>query len=167
VRAGDILKAMHDQTPVQIAWVTPDLDATERALTTLLGAKKWIRMPAVHFAPDSCTYRGRPADFVADISLSYAGDTQLELIAPVSGESIYTEYLDRSGPGLHHICVEVDDVEAALAERGAEVVQRGVMPGGMEFAYVTAEQAGVPYIEIAHIPPEIRAFFDYVKQEQR
>lgn len=54
-----------------------------------------------------------------------------------------------------------------MAERDAEVVQRGLMPGGMEFAYVSAEDAGVPYIEIAHIPPEIRAFFDYVKQEQR
>jgi catechol 2,3-dioxygenase-like lactoylglutathione lyase family enzyme len=159
--------AMHAQTPVQIAWVTPDLDATEKALTTLLGAKKWIRMAAVHFGPDACTYRGRPADFVADIALSYAGDTQLELIAPVRGVSIYTEFLDRAGPGLHHICVEVDDVERALAERNAEVVQRGLMPGGMEFAYVSAQGAGVPYIEIAHIPPEIRAFFDYVKQEQR
>ena len=158
---------MHDQTPVQIAWVTPDLDATEEALTTLLGAKKWIRMPAVHFGPDTCTYRGRPADFVADISLSYAGETQLELIAPVRGESIYTEFLDRAGAGLHHICIETDDLERALAQRDAEVVQRGLMPGGMEFAYVSAEGAGVPYIEIAHIPPEIRAFFDYVKQEQR
>ena len=55
----------------------------------------------------------------------------------------------------------------ALAERGAEVVQRGVMAGGIEFAYVSAEAAGVPYIEIAHISPEIRAFFDHVKQEQR
>ena len=158
---------MHDQTPVQIAWVTRDLDATEKALTTLLDAKKWIRMPGVHFGPDTCTYRGGPADFVADISLSCAGDTQLELIAPVKGESIYTEYLDRAGPGLHHICIEADDVERALAERNAEVVQRGVMPGGMEFAYVSAPAAGVPYIEIAHISPEIRAFFDYVKQEQR
>jgi catechol 2,3-dioxygenase-like lactoylglutathione lyase family enzyme len=157
---------MHAQTPVQIAWVTRDLDATEKALTTLLGAKKWIRMPGVHFGPEACTYRGRPADFVADISLSYAGDTQLELIAPVNGDSIYTEFLDQAGAGLHHICVEVDDVEAALATRGAEVVQRGVMPGGMEFAYVTAAQAGVPYLEIAYIPSEIRAFFDYVKQEQ-
>ena len=59
---------MHAQTPVQSAWVTPDLDATEKALTTLLGAKKWIRMAAVHFGPDACTYRGRPADFVADIA---------------------------------------------------------------------------------------------------
>jgi catechol 2,3-dioxygenase-like lactoylglutathione lyase family enzyme len=156
---------MHAQTPVQIAWVTTDLTATEEALTTLLGAKKWIRVPDVHFGPDSCTYRGQPADFVASISFSYAGDTQLELISPVSGESVYTEFLDRAGPGLHHICVEVDDVDAAVGT--AEVLQRGVMPGGMEFAYVTAQAAGVPYIEIAHIPSEIRAFFDYVKQEQQ
>jgi hypothetical protein len=131
---------MHAQTPVQIAWVTTDLTATEGALTTLL-------------------------DFVASISFSYAGDAQLELICPISGENVYTEFLDRAGPGLHHVCVEVDDVDAAVGT--AEVLQRGVMPGGMEFAYVTAEAAGVPYIEIAHIPPEIRAFFDYVKQEQQ
>ncbi|HZN78102.1 MAG TPA: VOC family protein [Mycobacterium sp.] len=158
---------MPDQTPVQIAWVTRDLDATEKALTTLLGAKKWIRLPGVHFGPDACTYRGRPADFVADISLSYAGDTQLELIAPVAGESIYTEFLNRAGAGLHHICIEADDVERAVAERDADVVQRGVMPGGMEFAYISADDAGVPYIEIAYISPEIRAFFDYIKQEQQ
>jgi catechol 2,3-dioxygenase-like lactoylglutathione lyase family enzyme len=158
---------MIDQTPVQIAWVTRDLDATEKALTILLGAKKWIRMPGVHFGPDACTYRGKPADFVADISLSYAGETQLELIAPVNGQSIYTDFLDRAGAGLHHICIEVEDVERALAERDAEAVQRGLMPGGMEFAYVSAEAAGVPYIEIAHIPPVIRAFFDHVKQEQQ
>ena len=47
------------------------------------------------------------------------------------------------------------------------MIQQGVMPGGMRFAYVSAAQAGVPYIEIAHIPPDIRAFFDYVKQEQQ
>lgn len=156
---------MRNQTPVQIAWVTTDLDATEGALTTMLGAKKWIRVPNVHFGPDTCTFRGRPADFVADVSFSYAGDTQLEVIAPVSGDSVYSEFLERSGPGLHHVCVETDDIDEAIG--GAEVVQRGVMPGGMEFAYVSAAAAGVPYIEIAHIPSDIRAFFDYVKQEQQ
>ncbi len=164
---------MNAQTPVQIAWVTHDLDATEAALTGLLGAKKWVRLPDIHFGPDTCTYRGQPADFVADIALSYAGDMQLELIAPVSGENIYTEFLDRCGPGLHHVCVEADNTDAfdaavaAAEQRGTPVVQQGVMPGGMQFAYISAAQAGVPYIEIAHIPPEIRAFFDYVKQEQQ
>ena len=156
---------MRNQTPVQIAWVTEDLDATEDALSTLLGAKKWIRVPDVHFGPDTCTYRGRPADFVAHISFSYAGDTQLEVIAPVTGDSVYREFLDRAGAGLHHICVAVDDVTESVA--GAEVVQRGIMPGGIEFAYVSAEAAGVPYIEVAHIPRDIQAFFDYVKQEQQ
>ena len=59
---------------------------------------------------------------------------------------------------------------AALAEatnRGAEVVQQGVMPGGIHFAYVSAPQAGVPFIEIAYFSPEMRAFYEYIKQEQR
>lgn len=164
---------MFDQTPVQIAWVTRELDATEATLTALMGARKWVRMPAVHFAPDACRYRGAPADFVADISLSYAGDMQLELIAPVSGKSIYTEFLDTCGPGLHHVCIEAPDeaaFERALADAegdGAEVVQDGVMAGGMRFAYVSAPDAGVPFIEIACIPSEIKSFFDYIKLEQQ
>lgn len=161
------------QTPVQIAWVTWDLNATETMLTALLGAKKWVRLPGVHFAPDACTLRGKPADFVADVSLSYAGDTQLELIAPVTGASIYAEFLDAAGPGLHHICVEAasaDEFDAACsdAERsGAPVVSQGTMPGGIRFAYVTAADAGVPYLEIAYVPDEVRSFYDYVKQEQQ
>ena len=164
---------MHDQTPVQVAWVTRDLDATEAALTALTGAKTWVRMPGVHFGPQACTYRGGPADFVADISLSYAGDTQLELIAPVSGPSIYTEFLDRAGPGLHHVCQafpDVDGFEAAVdaaPRAGSPTVMAGTMPGGMRFAYVSAEHAGVPYLEYAYLPPEIHAFFDHIKQEQK
>ena len=160
-------------SPVQIAWVTGDLDATEKALTGLLGVRKWVRMPHVHFAPDSCSYHGEPADFVANISLSYLGDMQLELIEPVRGPNIYSDFLRDSGPGLHHICIEAESPErfaAMLTDAtgcGAPVVQQGVMPGGMRFAYVSAPETGVPFLEIAHIPPEIRAFFDYVKREQR
>ncbi|OBJ48775.1 VOC family protein [Mycobacterium asiaticum] len=161
------------QSPIQIAWVTTDLDATETALTGLLGVRKWIRMPEVHFAPDSCTYRGRPADFVAGVSLSYLGDMQLELLAPVRGENIYSDFLRDHGPGLHHICVEAESPErfdAAVADaagHGANVVQEGTMPGGLRFAYVAAPQSGVPFLEIAYLSPEIRAFYDYIKQEQR
>ncbi|OCB30140.1 lactoylglutathione lyase [Mycobacterium malmoense] len=161
------------QSPTQIAWVTTDLDATETALTGLLGVKKWVRIPEVHFAPDSCSYLGKPADFVASISLSYLGDMQLELIQPVRGENIYSDFLRDSGPGLHHICMEAetprqfDAVLAGAAEFGAAVVQQGVMPGGIRFAYLSAPQAAVPFLEIAYIAPEMRAFYDYIKQEQR
>lgn len=161
------------QSPTQIAWVTTDLDATETALTGLLGVRKWVRIPEVHFAPDACSYLGEPADFVASISLSYLGDMQLELIQPVSGENIYSDFLRDSPPGLHHICMEVaspEQFDAALAhatEVGAPVVQQGVMPGGIRFAYVSASEAAVPFVEIAYIAPEMRAFYDYIKQEQR
>lgn len=161
------------QSPTQIAWVTPDLDATERALTGLLGVRKWVRIPDVHFAPQTCSYLGKPADFVASVSLSYLGDMQLELVSPVRGENIYSDFLRQSGPGLHHICMEAQTpqrFDAALseaAEQGAAVVQQGVMPGGLQFAYVSASEAGVPFVEIAYVPPEMRAFYEYIKQEQR
>jgi len=155
-----------------MAWVTRDLEATEAALTGLLGARRWVRMPGVHFPPQTCTYRGRPADHIADVALSYAGDMQLEVIAPVRGNSIYSEFLDRSGPGLHHVCLAAADPEAfdsavESAQRdGACVAMSGTMAGGMRFAYLSAADAGVPYVEIAYFPPDMIAFFDHIKQEQ-
>jgi Glyoxalase/Bleomycin resistance protein/Dioxygenase superfamily len=106
---------MHDQTPVQIAWVTRDLDVTEKALTALMGAKKWVRMPDVHFGPQSCTHRGRPADYV--------------------------DFLDAAGPGLHHVCMEAADVdgyEAMLRD-----AQRAGTPAEIRafFDYVKGEQS--------------------------
>lgn len=159
--------------PVQIAWVTADLDATETALTNLLGVRKWFRIPEVRFGPETNTYRGRPADFVASISLSYLGDMQLELIEPVrGGANIYSDFLREHGAGLHHICVDAGDragFDSALSDataHGAEITAQGTMPGGMQFAYICDPQAGVPYVEIAHIPDEIRAFFEHIRQEQ-
>ncbi|ALR11894.1 lactoylglutathione lyase [Mycobacteroides saopaulense] len=153
----------------QIAWVTDDLDATEGMLSAVFGVKKWTRIPDVHFGPNTCTYRGAPADFTATIALSYLGDMQLELILPVSGTSIYTEFLETSPAGLHHVCFEPPDLDAALDHaraRGAEVIQDGVMPGGMRFAYLSAPAAALPYMELAFVPPEIRAFYNYIKSEQ-
>ncbi|MDO3110408.1 VOC family protein [Mycobacteroides abscessus] len=153
----------------QIAWVTDDLDATEAMLSAVFGGKKWTRIPDVHFGPETCTYRGAPADFTATIALSYLDDMQLELILPVSGTSIYTEFLERNSAGLHHVCVEPPDLDVALdhaTSQGMEVVQDGVMPGGMRFAYLSAPAAALPYMELVFVPPEIRAFYDYIKNEQ-
>jgi catechol 2,3-dioxygenase-like lactoylglutathione lyase family enzyme len=151
----------------QVAWVTDDLDATERALSAMFGLATWTRLPDIRFGPDTCTYRGRPADFVADISLAYSGDLQLELIRPVSGESIYTEHLERHGSGLHHVCVEVDDLAGAVTaarDAGHEIAQEGSMAdGGMEFAYVDTVAAGASYVELAWIGPDIRAFYDTLR----
>lgn len=42
------------------------------------------------------------------------GNTYLELIEPVDEESTIAHYLDRNGPGLHHVAFQVEDCAAAL-----------------------------------------------------
>jgi methylmalonyl-CoA/ethylmalonyl-CoA epimerase len=43
------------------------------------------------------------------------GNTQLQLVEPlVEGHPLY-EWLAVRGPGLHHLCLQVDDIEAAMA----------------------------------------------------
>jgi catechol 2,3-dioxygenase-like lactoylglutathione lyase family enzyme len=153
----------------QVAWVVEDIDAAEHLWATCFGVERWTRLPDIHFGPDTCTFRGQPADFTAHISLVYSGDLQLELIQPVSGESIYTEFVAKHGPGLHHVCFEVEDmaqaVESVLAD-GLAVLQQGSMAdGAMEFAYLDGSAGGAPYIELARIGPMMRDFFTDLRRQ--
>lgn len=154
---------------IQVAWVIEDIDAAEALWGSAFGIAKWTRIPDVHFGPDTCTYRDEPADFVAHVSMAYAGDLQLELIQPVSGVSIYTEFLAAGGPGLHHVCFESDDLDAALAragEAGMSVVQEGSMAhGAIRFAYVDGSAGGAPYIELVTLSPEMRDFYDAMRKD--
>jgi len=53
------------------------------------------------------------------------GASRLELIAPEAEDTFLTEYLDEHGPGLHHVTLEVADVDSvvtALAATDLEVV---------------------------------------------
>ncbi len=48
------------------------------------------------------------------------GSSRIELITPMDGDSPVQRHLDRRGPGIHHLCLEVDDLEAEVARlRGA------------------------------------------------
>ena len=44
------------------------------------------------------------------------GDSHVELLEPTNDTSGIASYLQRRGPGLHHICLEVDDIEETLAQ---------------------------------------------------
>ncbi len=45
-----------------------------------------------------------------------SGESVLELLEPLPGEDVISKFLATRGPGIHHICFEVDDVAAATAE---------------------------------------------------
>lgn len=54
-----------------------------------------------------------------------SGDTEIELLEPIHPDSGIGRYLARRGEGLHHICLEVDDLQATLAElkaRGTQLI---------------------------------------------
>ena len=60
------------------------------------------------------------------VALIQAGESEIELLEPTSEDSTVRRFLDRRGSGLHHICFQVDDIEAAMRElggRGAEFIE--------------------------------------------
>ncbi len=61
---------------------------------------------------------------IAFLPLGGPGGSEIELIEPTADSSL-TRFLEKRGEGLHHICLEVDDIDAALAEmreQGAPVL---------------------------------------------
>ena len=57
------------------------------------------------------TYHGKPGNWVCHLHLAYTGDTQIELIQPVSGESIFQESLDKHRDAVQHIAYWLDDAD--------------------------------------------------------
>ena len=43
------------------------------------------------------------------------GESRIELLEPTSDDSPISKFLEKRGGGIHHIAVEVDDIESALA----------------------------------------------------
>jgi methylmalonyl-CoA epimerase len=64
---------------------------------------------------------------IAFLPLGGPGGSEIELIEPTTSDSSLTRFLEKRGEGLHHICLEVDDIDAALAEmreQGAPVLDQ-------------------------------------------
>ena len=54
------------------------------------------------------------ADGAAIVSLPF-GESDVELLAPLAPDGPIARFLARRGPGIHHICYRVPDLDAALA----------------------------------------------------
>jgi len=58
-----------------------------------------------------------------EIAFLPAGESVIELIQPITEDSGVAKYRAKRGEGLHHICLEVDDVQLTLEELAARHVQ--------------------------------------------
>ena len=81
------------------------------------------------------------------------GDGRVELVSPLGPDTPVGRFLEKRGPGMHHVAFEVDDVPAAVDElerRGATVIEPGVRPGmaGKQVAFVHPDSLGGVLAEV-------------------
>ena len=81
-----------------------------------------------------------------------SGDSEIELLEPISPDSGIGQYLARRGEGLHHICLEVDDIIATLADlkaKGASLLDQTPKQGAYgKIAFIHPKGAHGVLIEL-------------------
>ncbi len=50
------------------------------------------------------------------VAFLQVGESKIELLEPTSPESPIAKFLEKNGPGIHHVAYEVDDIEAAISK---------------------------------------------------
>ena len=133
----------------QVCWVVRDIRAAERFFTESLGTPAFLRMENLKAADLEGTYKGEPADFEFHLYLCYSGETMLELIQPISGKSIYADFLDRhGGGGVQHVAfvVEEHELEAAvgsMVKKGHQIITTLSLPVARVAYFDTYPEIGV------------------------
>ena len=130
---NDELKAFNATRKIyQIAWVTRDIEKSLKAWVENLKVGPW----KVFSFTDETVRNLKPVTepFKFLIAISWMGDTEVEIIQPVYGPTIYQRFIDEKGEGLHHIKekIEEKDFEAVLS--GYKALDIDVTQTGQFFA---------------------------------
>ena len=136
------------QVAVQVGVVVKDLGESMRQLTQVFGIGPFrvIECPPAG-REDEQFYYGRPARFRTRQAFADLGSIELELIEPLEGRTIWSDFLARHGPGIHHIRFNVPDLEAVvehLEDKGVGVTQEGagIRSGTYWVNFDTEERVG-------------------------
>lgn len=140
----------------QISVVVRDLQATMKRYVEVAGIGPWA---VYEFGPPAVTnmrLRGQACTFNALIALAWTGDAMWELIQPIDGSSIFQEFLDAGGDGMHHVLVrhaghDMDAAIAKFAELGCEVAM-SFERRGTRFAYIDATRDMKMFLEVFQRP---------------
>jgi methylmalonyl-CoA/ethylmalonyl-CoA epimerase len=82
--------------------------------------------------------------------------SEIELVKPTSDDSGIAKYLAKRGPGMHHICVEVDDIDGMLAQlksKGIRLINEEprIAADGKKYAFVHPESTSGVLVELYQI----------------
>jgi methylmalonyl-CoA/ethylmalonyl-CoA epimerase len=136
-----------------VAIAVGDRDGAAQRLVDLFG-----------LAPGACEHVAAQKTDVAFLHAGAGGstgpdsdrDTAVEIIAPAGNDGL-DRFLARRGPGLHHICFEVDDLPAALATlkaAGVRLIDEAPRPGarGHLVAFLHPDSTGGVLFELCTPP---------------
>jgi methylmalonyl-CoA/ethylmalonyl-CoA epimerase len=81
------------------------------------------------------------------------GESEVELVQPTSEDSGVARYLQKRGPGMHHICFEVEDIHVSLEQlkgKGVRLINETPMTGagGKKMAFIHPESAYGVLVEL-------------------
>ena len=99
--------------------------------------------------------RDVPAEMSQVAFLPLAG-SEIELVQPTSADSGIGKYLAKRGPGMHHVCLEVDDIDGmmvALKAKGVSLIneEARVADDGKKYAFIHPKSTGGVLVELYQI----------------
>jgi len=82
--------------------------------------------------------------------------SEVELVRPTSDDSGIAKYLAKRGPGMHHICLEVDDIEGMLTQlksKGMRLINEEprTAADGKKYAFIHPESTAGVLVELYQI----------------
>jgi len=137
---------MEKKSPVfdeigQISIIVDDIKTWVKRYNDEYGIGPWV---VLHFTPENTreqTVRGKAEPYELYLAMCDSMNVQIELIQPVSKNTTYYEFLEKHGPGLHHMCMTskggFKSIMKSLEERGkTDILLSGIDSGDMYFCYV-------------------------------
>ena len=93
----------------------------------------------------------------AQIAFMPAGESEIELVRPTAGDFGLARYLEKRGPGMHHICLEVEDIDGLLAQlkgMGIQLINEEprLRPDGTRYAFIHPKSANGVMVELYESP---------------
>ncbi|MDE3245895.1 MAG: methylmalonyl-CoA epimerase [Acidobacteriota bacterium] len=87
------------------------------------------------------------------------GESSLEFLESTDAEGPVGKFIAKRGPGIHHICFEVDDIEAAVAllmAKGVRMIDEAPRSGahGCRVAFIHPSETGGVLMELAQSSPK-------------
>ena len=82
--------------------------------------------------------------------------SEVELVQPTTDDSGIAKYLAKRGPGMHHICLEVDDIEGMMSQlstKGVRLINEEprTAADGKKYAFIHPESTSGVLVELYQI----------------